>query len=136
MRVLRLSKDHWQQMLEDVKAQAPLEACGMLAGNHDRIEKVYPIFNLLGSAVRFSMAPEEQYKAFMDIQARQLELLGIYHSHPKGPAQPSPTDLAEFAYPGVLYLIWFIGEMGWECKCFEITGGQFVTASLEITTGE
>lgn len=135
-RLLILQPVIWQRMLEDVRARTPLEACGLLAGKGNRIEKVYPTANVLASAVRFQMAPEEQLKAFLDIEARQLELLAIYHSHPGGPPQPSPTDLVEFAYPGVLYLIWFPGETGWEARCFEITGERFLSARLEVQAGE
>jgi proteasome lid subunit RPN8/RPN11 len=34
-----------------------------------------------------------------------LEILGVYHSHPRGPAVPSSTDVAEAYYPEWLYVI-------------------------------
>lgn len=37
-------------------------------------------------------------------RAQNLEILGFYHSHPRGDARPSTTDL-ELALPGWAYLI-------------------------------
>jgi proteasome lid subunit RPN8/RPN11 len=97
----------WQTMRDQVARWAPEEACGLLAGQtQGQVEKVFPVANRLHSPSRFEMDPHEQLRAFIDIETAGLELLAIYHSHPLGPAEPSPTDFAEFAYPGVVYLIW------------------------------
>ena len=134
--VLKIRQDLWQQILEDVEYHAPIEACGLLAGKNGEVTKVYPIANALASPVRFRMAPDEQLHAFMDIDAQSLDLLAIYHSHPNGPPQPSPTDLDEFAYPGVLYLICHCSVSGWSCSCFNISGSHFESARFEFIPGE
>jgi proteasome lid subunit RPN8/RPN11 len=66
---------------------------------------ILPVENELHSPVRFRMAPAEQLKAFYWLEEQNLELSAIFHSHPQGPEHPSETDLADFAYPGVLMLI-------------------------------
>jgi proteasome lid subunit RPN8/RPN11 len=60
----------------------------------------------------------------LEIEGQGLELLAIIHSHPAGPDQPSATDRAEFAYPGVLSLILFPGSGpgGWRARAFAIEG--------------
>ncbi len=133
---IELRQEHWRRILEDVENQAPLEACGLLAGKNGRVEKVYPIANVLASAVRFRMAPEEQLQAFLDIEALNLDLLAIYHSHPGGPPWPSPTDLAEFAYPGVLYLICYRRAGRWTCSCFSILESEVESVQVEFIPGE
>ena len=40
-----------------------------------------------------------------DARARNLDVMGFYHSHPHSGADPSPTDLAEATYPELLYVI-------------------------------
>lgn len=112
----------WRQMLAHVQACLPEEACGLIgsaqspagdppANVPQALEPaplaaaVLPIENELHSPVRFRMAPTEQLKAFYWLEERGLELSAIFHSHPRGPVHPSATDLAEFAYPGVLMLI-------------------------------
>jgi proteasome lid subunit RPN8/RPN11 len=100
-----------QQMLEHALTRLPEEACGLLGGRREDLNSpftaaaVLPIENELHSPVRFRMAPAEQLKAFYWLEENGLELTAIFHSHPQGPDHPSATDLAEFAYPGVLMLI-------------------------------
>lgn len=86
-----------------------------------------PVENALHSPVRFRMEPADQLKAFYALEEQGLELLAVFHSHPRGPEQPSATDLAEFAYPGVLSLILFPfaaqGEQsGWRVRGYAIHG--------------
>jgi len=118
------------QMQAEVERWAPEEACGLLAGLERQGKAVYPIMNALHRADRFRMDPLEQLRAFEAIESAGLELLAIYHSHPLGPAIPSETDLAEFAYPGVLSLIWSRGPHGpsgtqmWVARCYLLDDGR------------
>jgi len=114
---------HWQQMLEDVVRRVPEEACGLIAGRDGRSQAVYPVANSLHSPVRFLMEPAEQVADLLDIEDHGWELLAIYHSHPRGPAIPSPTDVAESYYPGVAQLIWHPGDEGWSCRAYLINEG-------------
>ena len=82
---LALSKTQWDEMRIYVARQIPLEACGLLAGKNERVEKVVLIRNQAQSPVRFVMDPYEQLKAFSWIESHDLDLLGIFHSHPTGP---------------------------------------------------
>jgi len=64
--------------------------------------------------------PQEQVRIFLSLEKLGWDLLAIYHSHPNGPDHPSPTDLAEAAYPETVYLIWFPREGEWACRGFFI----------------
>ena len=87
--------------------------------------------NTLHSAVRYRMEPLEQLAAFEAIDAQGWQLVGIYHSHPAGPEQPSPTDIAEAYYPEAVYLIWFRRAGVWECRGFSIQGGRVDSVALD-----
>lgn len=126
-----LSKRHWQEMLDHVERQLPLEACGLLAGTQDRVTDVILVQNKAQSPVRFVMDPYEQLKAFDWIESNGLELLGIFHSHPAGPATASATDIAEAAYD-VVHLIWSREQTHWQLCGFLIENGRIVEASLQI----
>ncbi len=41
----------------------------------------------------------------IDFEDAGLELVAIYHSHPRGPETPSPSDIAHAFYPDSVYLI-------------------------------
>lgn len=109
-------------MLEHVLRCLPEEACGLLAGRGDEVSRVLPVSNVLRSPFRFRMEPRAQLEAMQAIEGEGLEMLGIYHSHPRGPAGPSPIDLAEAAYPEALHLIWWPGKGGWEVRAYEFQG--------------
>jgi proteasome lid subunit RPN8/RPN11 len=128
---LVLSKRHWHEMLEHVNRQDPLEACGLLAGKDDRVEKVLLVRNQAQSPVRFVMDPYEQIQAFEWIESNGLELLGIFHSHPAGPEVASATDIAEAAYK-VVHLIWSRQESHWQARGFWIENESATEVSLKI----
>jgi proteasome lid subunit RPN8/RPN11 len=131
MKQLSLSKSHWQEMLNHVDQQNPLEACGLLAGKNDRVEKVIPVQNQAQSLTRFVMDPYEQLQAFNWIDAHSLDLVGIFHSHPTGPATASPTDIAEAAYE-VIQLIWYRDQEYWQVRGFWIEDGSATEVPLQI----
>jgi proteasome lid subunit RPN8/RPN11 len=130
-RELILTDSHWQEMLAYVDGQAPLEACGLLAGRNDRVEKVIIVRNQAESPVRFVMDPYEQLRAFDSIESNGLELLGIFHSHPAGPETVSATDIAEAAYE-VVHVIWSRQETGWRARGFWIEHSQVTEVKLQI----
>jgi proteasome lid subunit RPN8/RPN11 len=128
---LLLSKNHWQEMLNHVYQNAPLEACGLLAGKNDRVGKVILIRNQAQSPVRFVMDPYEQLQAFEWIDSSGLDLLGIFHSHPAGPETTSATDIAEAAYE-VIHLIWSPIQGHWQARGFWIENGTATEVPLQI----
>ena len=130
-RQLILSRQHWQEMRAHVEGQAPLEACGLLAGNGDQVERVLLVRNQAQSPIRFVMDPYEQLKAFDSIDANGLDLVGIFHSHPTGPEMASATDIADAAYE-VVHLIWSRGAGDWHVRGFWIEGGRASEVPLQI----
>ena len=129
--VLKLKPVHWQKMRRHVAAQAPLEACGLLAGTGDSVETVLMVRNAEQSPVRFRMDAQEQYNAFEWIDANGLDLVGIFHSHPSGPETASPTDIVEAAYE-VVHIIWSRPKRTWNARGFWIEKGQVTEVNLQV----
>ena len=127
---LILLRLHWEQMRTWVSSATPEEACGLIAGINRTSSRIYPVENELHSPVRFRLHPQKQLDAFIDIESRGLDFLAIYHSHPKGPGFPSQTDLAEFAYPEVLSLIWYPEQGSWQCRCYEIKDLMYIEINI------
>ena len=130
-RLLILNKSHWQEMLDHVRDQAPLEACGLLAGKKGRVEKVILVRNQAQSPTRFVMEPYEQLQAFDWIESNRLDLIGIFHSHPAGPETASATDIKEAAYE-VVHVIWSRKRDHWQARGFWIEDGSATEVSLQI----
>lgn len=129
---LVIQASHWQEMLQHVQQNAPLEACGLLAGKNDTVQKVLLIRNQAQSPVRFVMDPYEQLDAFEWIDSHALDLLGIFHSHPAGPETVSVTDIAEAAYEAV-NVIWSRTNGEWKARGFWIEDGQVINVPLVLS---
>ena len=95
------------EMLVYLAGQAtPSEACGLIAGRDGQAIEIVPIQNIAPDSQRyFEMEPGAFVDAMFAIRKQELSLIAVYHSHPSGEAIPSPTDIREFKYPDVDYLI-------------------------------
>lgn len=129
---LELSRELVREITAYVDLHAPLEACGLLAGKNDRVEKVLFVQNQAQSPVRFVMDPYEQLQAFEWIDSNGLDLLGIFHSHPAGPETASPTDIAEAAY-AVVHVICSRKNDEWKLRGFWIEDGNSTEVPLQTT---
>jgi len=131
-----ITKTHWEEMLEDVEQKDPNEACGLLAGSiikrGYKVLSVIPTQNVLHSPYRYQVEPEEQLKAFIQIEEKGWELLGTFHSHPDGPETPSQTDIIEAYYPEVVHLIWSKRNGRWKCRGFLIRDGLVVEVLVKV----
>lgn len=92
-------------MVAHLRAALPLEACGFLAGKGTQVTQIYAVTNRLASPSAYEMEPTEQLEAMLDIEAKGLDVLAIYHSHPMGPSTPSSHDVALAYYPEPAYVI-------------------------------
>jgi proteasome lid subunit RPN8/RPN11 len=61
-----------------------------------------------------------------------FEPLGIFHSHPAGPPVPSPTDIAEAAYPESIYVVISLQTIPPSVRGFTIVDRQVREVKLDI----
>jgi len=93
-------------MIEHSQREAPLECCGVLGGRNGVICTIYPLRNVAGSPeTRYEAAPEDLFQASKTIREKGEEMIGVYHSHPRSEAFPSPTDVQLAFYPDAVYFI-------------------------------
>ena len=102
---LNLPRQLCDEMLAHLISVLPEEGCGFLAGTAVTISRIYPVENHLHSPTTYEMDPAQQLDAMLDAEAAGLTLLAIYHSHPRGPQRPSPTDVAGAHYPSLAHVI-------------------------------
>ena len=94
--MIKLHKQDYETILAHARKEAPVEACGLIAGrieNGDKfIEKVYILTNTDHAEEHFTLDPKEQLAAVKDMRANGLVPLGNWHSHPVSPSRPSEED--------------------------------------------
>lgn len=137
MNELQIPNNIFEQMLEQAKSEAPVEACGILAGNDSRIKKLYSMANADKSSDHFMMKPKEQFKVVKDIRSAGLEMLAIYHSHPASSARPSAEDIKLAFTPDVIYVIVSLQDANAPAvKGFLIEDGNVIEVPVRIIEGQ
>ncbi len=132
MHGLTLSHAQWEELYQNLEDCLPEEGCGLLGGKDDLVQAVLSVTNELHSLVRFRMVPQEQLNGFLWFERHEMEVVGIFHSHPNGPRHPSGTDLSEFAYPGVVNMICWPVVGIWEAKGFWMDGKDYYEVPVNI----
>lgn len=94
--MIKLKKSDYEIILAHAKKEAPVEACGLIAGyiedDNKIIEKVYILTNVDHAEEHFTLDPKEQLTAIKDMRANGYDQLGNWHSHPVSPSRPSDED--------------------------------------------
>ena len=95
---LKITQHVLAGLIEHARDDAPLECCGLLAGDGDLINEFVRTRNVRASQVAYEIDPREHISAMKRLRARGRSVLGAYHSHPQTGAVPSPRDVAEAHY--------------------------------------
>jgi len=134
MSQLKIPADIFKQMLDQANAEVPIEACGILAGKNNVVEKYYEMENLDKSPVHFTMEPKEQFAVIKNLRASGLEMLAICHSHPATPARLSEEDKRLALTPGTAYAILSLQDADNPViKSFKVDNGNVIEVPVEIT---
>jgi proteasome lid subunit RPN8/RPN11 len=131
--VLKYTAEHIETITAHAQATYPEECCGLLIGTVDRsqqpetrvLTEVYPTQNAWNPEAAAAMAeltdasqddlakarrhwywidPHEIFQAQRYAQLHNLEIIGVYHSHPDHAAVPSESDRV-VAWAGYSYVI-------------------------------
>lgn len=126
--MISISKTQVEQIHYHAEATYPEECCGLLLGNFERNQKIVlevretennwtlsdevnnlhtvstPNQQQLSKKNRFSISPNVLLKVQKECRDRQINIIGIYHSHPDYSAIPSSFD-REIAWSQYSYII-------------------------------
>ncbi len=116
--MLKLPQDIHDAIKKHGEASYPYEGCGLLLGtavdNHNEVTDIRPLPNVWPveeeKPVRFRIDPEAWRDVELEAMLADLDVIGIFHSHPDHPPVASPRDLAWASWPGYSYLITKVAE--------------------------
>jgi proteasome lid subunit RPN8/RPN11 len=133
--MLRIPKTIYQKMLDHAKRESPLECCGLLGGKDKTVQKSFELHNTESSPVLYSMSPQEQMKVFEEMEKESMEMIAIYHSHPKTIAFPSETDVRLTFYPDISSVIISLKEQETPVmKAFQIGKEAIYVEEIEVVS--
>ena len=129
-----LPRGLWREMIAQARTEAPYEACCLVSGDGSgRALHYHPMRNVAGRLDWFEPDPLELLRLTMAFEAAGETLWGIYHSHPRSPARPSPSDIEGAQYPESLYLIASLeAPEAPVLRAFRIDGGAVREVALEV----
>ena len=131
--VISLTSPQMAELAMIAKNALPNESCAFLLGrsedNLSQVEEVMHIANARSSPYSFSIEPSDLLQAYTDAESRQLQVVGIFHSHPGRP-KPSATDLKYMELNPVVWLIYSTTEQRFDAY---ISDGGARPVELRIT---
>ncbi|HEV2183229.1 MAG TPA: M67 family metallopeptidase [Candidatus Acidoferrales bacterium] len=131
---VRVRREIISRIREEARKTLEQECCGLLAGRDGIITRVLPARNALQSATAFEIAPAELFQLMRQIRGEDMEMLGIYHSHPRGENRPSPRDIASAFYSEAAYFIVSpLDDAAHPVRAFLIRDGRFTELQIEIS---
>ena len=114
-----------EAILAHAHRASPEECCGLLLGQHDRIVRAVATRNAAHDRTRrFVVDPRDYFDAIRQARRESVEVLGVYHSHPRSAAVPSSTDRAE-AFEHFIFVIVGLGSDPPDLKAWNWAGGNF-----------
>ncbi len=97
--MIEIERRPWDEMVAHAESVYPNECCGAMLGSIDGAEKRVAVALALENAsagsqrARYELRPEDLLNADREARRRNMDLVGIYHSHPDCGAYFSETDL-------------------------------------------
>ncbi|PSP72915.1 hypothetical protein BRC86_11175 [Halobacteriales archaeon QS_3_64_16] len=139
--MIDFSTDAYETIVSHAREGNPDEICGVLGGERmevehtddegyvepgraSRVRSVHRAANVARNPRHtYLIDPEEQLAIMEDVEESGAEVLGFYHSHPTGPAQPSGIDERRATWEGYSYVIClpsvpFVESWRWDGETF------------------
>jgi len=94
-------------IFQDSLQRFPIESCGFLIGSRGYFATVTDskiAENIENKINRYTINPYEYYQLEKSLEPFHLSIIGFYHSHPNGSANPSKIDIKQ-AWNNFSYLI-------------------------------
>ena len=111
--MLKITETLFDEIKVHGAASYPYEGCGLLLGYVENganvVTAVRPLPNVWPveeeKPIRFRIAEDDWRDTELEALLDDLDVVGVFHSHPDNPPIASPRDLAWAAWPGYSYLI-------------------------------
>ncbi|MFB6146185.1 MAG: desampylase [Halobacteriaceae archaeon] len=142
--MLVLPRAAYDRVVDHARRGAPAEVCGLLGGrvetddDGERVARVEALREATNAAddpeTVYRIDPGEQFELVEAIEDDGHEVVGFYHSHPRGPTVPSETDADRATWPGLSYAIAcldgapYVGSWRW-------TGADFEQEAVRVVSG-
>ena len=106
MQKIKLSETDKKILSEHSENQKPNESCAILFGKNDQVLDLFLTENIEKSSVNFTISNEQLIEGYKIAEEKEMEVIGIFHSHPDSDAYPSNTDKKFMQSNPVVWIIY------------------------------
>jgi len=133
--MISFTESQIEELRRIAKWAAPNESCAfLLAGRNDhRVARILPMKNVEESPISFTMDPGEVINAYDIAESLEMQVIGIFHSHPAKPT-PSTMDTRFMEINPVVWVIFSTSEN--TLKAFFYDSGVVKEIPLIINTAK
>jgi proteasome lid subunit RPN8/RPN11 len=129
--MLKFAEVDFREIRRHGEETYPHECCGVLLGViADDVREVRATVRCGNTRIdspqnRYNIDPRELVRVQREARARDLDIVGFYHSHPDHPPRWSTTDLREAHWIGCSYVITSVEHgRAAETNSFALTGSS------------
>jgi proteasome lid subunit RPN8/RPN11 len=131
---LVLAGSAFTDMLAHLRGCLPEEGCGFLVGTGETAVRFVPAPNALRSRREWEVAPGFLFGFFRDIRLRGEVLLALCHSHPRGEARLSESDIGAAAgYPDAFHVVVSFNSDEPRARAWRVLESEVVEVELHAT---
>ncbi|MHB1204103.1 MAG: M67 family metallopeptidase [Rhodospirillaceae bacterium] len=127
-----LSPDDAALIRAYARAAYPQECCGLLLGKGEVragsivVGHIVAAANVAADPLRhFAIDPQFLFDRHRSVRETNMRIIGHYHSHPNGRAEPSGEDLAMAHEPGAVWIIAAVAGNGATLRAYVPVGTAF-----------
>ena len=136
MQEILLNQKQVDTLIQHSEKAGLSESCAMLLGTHDdqqwNVKEVFLTRNAhTDSETSFIITPEELLQGYQLAEKKQLELVGVFHSHPNSTASPSNLDKKFMKANGDIPWIIFSG-INTDLRAFKLEQDMENTEEIKI----
>jgi proteasome lid subunit RPN8/RPN11 len=110
----------------------PLEACGLLIGRGDKVERFVACTNEAASARVYMIPAKELLRADREADDAGMAIIGVFHSHTHSEPYPSPTDVEQAPEAEWHYVIVSLKREAPETRSFRIVDDQIAEERIAV----
>lgn len=106
MKKIILSQSTRKILKNHAENEEPNESCAILYGKENIISDVFLTENIIKSPTEFTISNEQLIKGYKIADENNVQVIGIFHSHPNSEAYPSKTDEKFMQVNPVVWMIY------------------------------
>ena len=137
--MLRLTQAQYMAIVGHCYDGLPDEACGLLLGPLDargeptgRVTQAWPCRNADASARTYTVDPKDMLRAIRAANEHGDEIVGVWHSHTRTDAYPSPTDVRQAVDPAWFYVIVSLRDQAPVLRSYRIRNGEIAETAVAL----